>query len=390
MIHSFSAQNFYSFKDRVTVDLTVDNKAPRGDGAVDSADTRVSLLEAVIGPNASGKTTALKALAFIKWFLVDAYRLDRKKLPYEKFIATKDKPTEFSVTFEIDGTLYTYEMSLTKEQDRVLYEELRVKSQSQVRSTYKKLFSREWVESSESYRVIDRGFQLPWNYEGTQSKELGNSSLIGAARRFGHEESKKIAKYWQRLQTNVDINDRWVPYQYRAFEALEFYENHKESKVKAENTVKMFDLGIDSFDEDGYINHDIDGEKFRLRVDEESSGTQQLLAHSKMIDTVLENGGIAIMDEFDAYLHPKMFIRLLEQFTNPTVNKKSAQLLLSTHDVEILTVLKKYQVLLAQKSNGATHIKRLDSEKGIRNSDNFRAKYMAGEYAALPRFGDEI
>src|SRR3982750_4624761 len=116
MIPSFSAQNFYSFKDRVIIDLPVDNKTPQGEGAVDSADTRVSLLEAVIGPNASGKTTALKALTFIKWFLVDAYRLDRKKLPFEKFIATKGKPAEFSVTFEIDGTLYTYDMTLTKDQ----------------------------------------------------------------------------------------------------------------------------------------------------------------------------------------------------------------------------------------------------------------------------------
>lgn len=388
MIHRFSVSNFYSIDNNVTVDFTVDNKATRTGGFIETpSGTRVSIIEAVFGPNASGKTTTLKALAFIKWVIVDAYRADRRVLPFDPFVASdkKDQPTELEVVFELDGEIYVYAFALTKK--RILREELRERSKSKVKTTHKKLFSRVWNEKLQSYDVVDRGFGMPWDYVGVRAKELGNSSLIGAARRFGHERSKAIANYWDQLKTNIDIEDSWTPpYQYGAMQALMFYERDKKAKVKAEAIIRRYDLGIDSFDKDGYINHSFNGKKYKLRFDVESSGTQQLLTLTQMIDAVLQNGGVAVIDEFGAYLHPVMFRELIEQFNNPKLNKKHAQLFLSTHSVGILEELKKYQILLAEKHNGATSVARLDAlQKGVRNDENYRIKYLAGKYGAVPK-----
>ncbi len=392
MIHRFSVNNFYSFKDSVTVDFTVDDKAARSGGGfvVTPSGAKISIIEAVFGPNASGKTTTLKALAFIKWLIVDAYRADRRVLPFDPFIANdnKDQPTDLEVVFEQDGKVYAYNFALTKK--RILREELRERSRSQVKVTYKKLFSRVWNEKSQCYDVIDRGFGLPWSYEGMRAKELGNSSLIGAARRFGHDRSKAIASCWDHLKTNIDIEDSWTPpYQYGAMQALMFYERDKKAKTKAEAIIRRYDLGIDSFDKDGYINHNFGGKKYKLRFDVESSGTQQLLTLTQMIDAVLHEGGVAVIDEFGAYLHPVMFRELIEQFNNPKINKKHAQLFLSTHSVGILEELKKYQILLAEKHDGTTKIARLDvAQKGIRTDENYRIKYLAGKYGAVPKIQD--
>ena len=97
MIHSFSAKNYYSFSDETKVFFTADEKTTnKGSYIKTAANARLSLVEAVIGPNASGKTTVMKALAFFKWLLSESYRNNRKKLPYKAFALNKDKkiPTQ--------------------------------------------------------------------------------------------------------------------------------------------------------------------------------------------------------------------------------------------------------------------------------------------------------
>ncbi len=49
---------------------------------------------------------------------------------------------------------------------------------------------------------------------------------------------------------------------------------------------------------------------FELELEEESSGTHQLLALKARVDHVLKHGGVALIDELNAYLHPLMELRL--------------------------------------------------------------------------------
>lgn len=105
-----------------------------------------------------------------------------------------------------------------------------------------------------------------------------------------------------------------MPYQYGAYQALMFYTKHAEPKAQAERTIHSYDLGIDSFGTDGFINHNFGGKTYKLQWTEESSGTQQLLVLQKMIDEVLHSGSIAVIDEFDAYLHTTMVKVLLARF----------------------------------------------------------------------------
>ena len=105
MIHTFKAKNFYSFEDEVTVSFVVYKKAPDTESYIaTAAGARLSLIEAIIGANASGKTTALKALAFMQWLMVDSYRHNRNYLPFQPFALNKksELPSDISVEFEIE------------------------------------------------------------------------------------------------------------------------------------------------------------------------------------------------------------------------------------------------------------------------------------------------
>src|SRR5688500_16102760 len=117
MIHVFSAKNFHSFKNEVTIDFRVDENAPKEVAYCTSViGIRLSLVQAVMGPNASGKTTALRALAFLQWFLVKSLKQDRGEIPFMFFAGYTKKtspPTELSVEFEMDGGIYIYSLQLT-------------------------------------------------------------------------------------------------------------------------------------------------------------------------------------------------------------------------------------------------------------------------------------
>jgi predicted ATPase len=100
---------------------------------------------------------------------------------------------------------------------------------------------------------------------------------------------------------------------------------------------------------------------------------------------VLEHGGLAVIDEFENDLHPLMLEPILDLFANPETNPHAAQLIFSTHAIEVLNLVEKSQVMLVEKNADCiSNAYRMDTVEGIRNDDNFYAKYLAGTYGAVP------
>ena len=134
MIHSFSCKNFYSFSELAVVDFTVNDNAPNDNGYfIAPSGTRLSKIETVIGPNASGKTNLLKVLPFLKWLIADSFNINPSaSLPVKPFLSGKQKtePIELSVDFEIDGDIFIYSFSLSEK--KILSEELKIKNKTQI------------------------------------------------------------------------------------------------------------------------------------------------------------------------------------------------------------------------------------------------------------------
>lgn len=64
---------------------------------------------------------------------------------------------------------------------------------------------------------------------------------------------------------------------------------------------------------------------------------------------MLEYGGIAVIDELEADLHPHMLAPVLNLFLNRSTNPHNAQILFTCHAAEVLNLLKKSQVYLVEK-----------------------------------------
>jgi hypothetical protein len=401
MIHSFSCKNFYSFGESVEVSFVVNDNAPQNNGYFPaSSGARLSKVETVIGPNASGKTNLLKILPFLKWLIIDSFNMKPEDpiivQPFA-FGDAKDQPTELSVVFEIDGKVYTYAFALNKQ--KILSETLELTSFVNVKNSSKTLFTRTWNDNVNHYDFDGDNFALP---KGSESLLRKNTSVIGTTARLNHKESQDIYEFWQKLETNTGeigsmrdpLSQSLIPHW---FEVLLYFSNNENLKKEAEKLLSRFDLGLGGIliDKKPPVNgmtsievqgiHLINNQENKLPIQYESAGTKQLFILLKTILQILDRGGVAVLDEIDINLHPEMVMALFDLFVQPETNPKNAQLIMSTHSHMILSKLDKYQIILVEKSkDGISEAWRLDDVSGVRADENYYSKYIAGAYGAVP------
>ena len=399
MIHKFAAKNFFSIKDS-GADFEVNRNAPDTTGYTKDLNRRVSKIMTLIGPNASGKTNILKILPFLQYFIVASFNLKPdEEIPYEPFLFTskKDDPTELSVLFSCKEILYEYTLKLNPIQ--VLSEKLRkynIKTKQ-----FSILFDRLWNKTKDDYYSNLTNFKIPTKVANIIKKRK-NASVISIAAQIDHKLSTEIIAYWSAFESNVMMLGKHDHFEL-SDEAARYYFEHPEAKKLAEDLLTRFDLGLTKLQIEKHISKSESGKQkifytplgfhkgekknYPLPFFYESHGTKCLFSLLSQITSVLLNGGIAILDEFDADLHPHMLPELIDLFTSEELNPKNAQLIFSTHHHEILNKLDKYQIILIEKNQetGITEAWRLDTlGSSVRMDDNYYSKYITGVYGGVP------
>lgn len=398
MIHSFKAANFYSIGKGIEVNFTVNKKASSKRSYADilGSDERVSLIESMVGANASGKTNALKVLPFMKWIIVDAYMTDPDhELPVRPFgHKESDSPSSMSAVFSVGGRLFSYEFKLTR--DRILFEKLAERSETTERITNKTLFSRAWDESVQQYKVKDKAFGIV-----DESRNRKNCSIVSVAFRAENELATTIVQYW-RDGVNGNIYEKGYRYFHHMSldqmtqRTLEQFHKNPELQQRLEDILCKYDIGFEAFKKYGErettsfaMEHVYGDRNVEIPLEYESSGTKHLIVILNYVLGALSvEGGIAVIDELDSNLHPEIVEDIVSMFADPEVNPNNSQIIFSSHTPSILATLDKYQIILVEKDEkGETETWRLDEIKGVRADDNYYTKYMAGAYGAVPSIG---
>jgi uncharacterized protein len=391
MLISYAFSNFQSFRERTNVDFTVGRKntltnwireLPNGD--------RLSKLMAVIGANGSGKTTLLKPLAFLHWFTSESFKESpTDTIPLHSFVGNASMPTEFEIHFFLDGHFWRYELSCTR--DKVQHEALYKKVE---RFGY--VFKRDWDTKKKRYNIKQQDFGL---VQGEAEKVRGNASLIATAAQYNVPLARRLASLL--LITNITIGGRTPIEMSAVLEAAQHMASSKKHLDTASKLLARWDLGLSGIrlmkwqeqkdpESDTPIwipmgMHEGSRGAFQLSFGQESSGTQSAFVLLSKLLPVLESGGVAVIDELENDLHPHMLEPILDLFANPKSNPHDAQLIFTSHALEVLNLLHKSQVMLVEKDEHCeSSACRLDRVEGIRNDDNFYAKYMAGAYGAIP------
>ena len=226
-----------------------------------------------------------------------------------------------------------------------------------------------------------------------------NASLISTAIQYG---AQGVARFPSLSNISIIHNDRIRGGDEAIWLAAKHFSENKNHYRQMEKLLSSWDLGLSGVEiiekeviaENGmakiwqpYGKHKTHLKEYILPFSNESSGTQAAFFLLALLLSILTEGGVAIIDEFENDLHPHMLEPILDLFASEKTNPHNAQLLFSCHAVEVLNLVHKSQIMLVQKNNDCESTAcRLDKIEGIRADDNFYGKYMAGHYGAIPNF----
>ena len=119
--------------------------------------------------------------------------------------------------------------------------------------------------------------------------------------------------------------------------------------------------------------------------------TANLFFFAPIIKRAFETGETLCIDEFDESLHPLLVHYLVGLFIDPEVNKKNAQLIVSTHTSGLLNLkaLRRDQIYFVEKDRftGCSTLYSLD-EFSPRTREDIQKAYLLGRYGSIPNLGN--
>ncbi len=415
MLLEFRIRNYRSIRDEIVVSFVASKDKKLADTHLASTGIKslphVLRSAVVYGPNASGKSTLLQALFFMRavvaesatimqpgqTFNVQPFRLDTE---YAK------QPTEFEITFLLDGVRHQYGFRLTPE--RIVDEWLLVYRAAKPQQWFSRSFDEKTQSSVYEFSTHLTGPRKLWQ-ETTRPNALFlstaaqlNSELLGPIFRWLVEQPVYLGAGLSPLPDSTtellqtDVGKRAV----RDFLTSADISISDVVSVSRPGFHQQIMIGPDgpkfSREERELLMpqfvHKTEHGSASFELHEESQGTQRLYALAAPVLDVLKNGRLLIVDELDSSLHPLLVRRLVNMFHNPELNSHCAQLLFSTHDTSLLdrNVFRRDQIWFTEKDRDqATRLYPL-SDFGPRETEAWEKGYLIGRYGAVPFFDEPV
>ena len=380
MLIAYGARNCWCFREWMEVNLRVNKKVSTG---IAFPNTQIVPAMCFEGPNASGKTCALRVLAFIYDFCLNSFsHLPDAPIPYDTFFNNEDK-SDFYISFCLDmdaDVEYTYEAEIDRER---IYIERLIEKRGKEKTVL----------------LVRRKNKLTTNNLFSVSMNIiykDRASVISTLLQYGVEEIKPFGDFFRKINSNV-VYGSTLNYPMTDYVAP-FYSNNPDLHSRVISQLRAWDTGIkdvkivkasDVQGRDVYMSvflHDTeDGEK-RLYFSSQSNGTKQLYNRLRDIFIAMDSGGVLIFDELDTHLHFEIIPSLLRFFTDTRSNKRGAQIIFTSHSTAMLDALKKYRVYLFKKRQGESICYRIDEvpNNGLHRPDrSLEQLYKSGQLGGL-------
>jgi energy-coupling factor transporter ATP-binding protein EcfA2 len=122
---------------------------------------------------------------------------------------------------------------------------------------------------------------------------------------------------------------------------------------------------------------------------EESAGNQHLFALALPVIFALSLGGLLILDEFGANLHPHLTQQIVQLFQSPIYNTTGAQLVFNSHDSTLLhgQLLRRDQIWVTERREDGSSALFPLTDFGPRRDEVIDRNYLGGMFGAVPIVG---
>lgn len=384
---------------------------------LESHPTRLLPAAALYGANASGKSNALAALAS----MCDAVALSHRIWSPDGGVwrdpfawgAARAETSLFEAEFILRGTRFQY--GFVCDDDRFREEWLYAwpKGRKQV-----------WFERDDT--TFKFGEHLHGPNQLVREVTRPNALFLAAAVQLRHEQLYPVYRWFRSVRTHGHLGQRHVMpiSDFAAAQAL-FGPGTTQPSLFGEaptpsttasaflDLLRAADVGIVDVrvvaDEDDaspmarrsergkvLLRHQHQDTNAWLPLEEESHGTRALFRLGPDVLSTLATGGLLVIDELEASLHPLLGLQIVKLFNQRSSNPHHAQLLFSTHDTNLLgntlddAALRRDQVWLCEKDPAAaTRIYPLTDYKP-RKAENLERGYLQGRYGAIPFLGNLV
>jgi hypothetical protein len=414
MLLRFEAANYRSILEPVELSMVAVDRDRASTRGFDLLAERVLTIAGIYGPNASGKSNVVEALAWLSMAVGRSLRAWDQFVPREpfKFGRGPETPSAYEAEMIVRGIRYTYRVEV--DDSAVLFEGL----YSYPERRRRVLFEREGLEIhfrrglgtlagtrellTPTTLALSAAMRLDDPEIGPLGRHLSGMRVLGAQRRSPWRRLPSGAAYGPGQSLTERLFDSsGSSVQPSLFDDADL--GLLDDRESALTLLRFADLGIDDVqiaedgEDEGRLGtrprrrlrfiHRVEGQEVPFDLAEESAGTQTWFALIGPALSALRHGQVLLFDEIDASLHPKLSARLLDLFQDPVTNPRGAQLIFTTHDTSLLNYLNRDEVWLTEKGdNSATTLTALAEYGGdkVRRSLNLERAYLQGRFGAVP------
>ena len=429
MLLRFKIQNFLSFYNEISFDMFPNPKREQLSHHINISQPIPLLKQAAIyGANGAGKSNFIKAIRFLRNFVI--YENFLKSIDLEEFLfqltEVKINNICFEIEFVINQKFYIYDVKLSQNE---VYEKLQLSGIGQVDDIL--IFERignqiiaPTLQNEDSVKQLlslnPQVSILPLN---SKFPLLANEETKDILRWFTHKievldinstlpslisilsEQPAILEFANNVFANVgigipSIEIKNTPFKQWAAESKnteeiervlnkETYEENTSTRIAQwKNNRNVLNIaiekGITTIQELFFNQLGQNGYTKKMKINAQSDGTVRLLTLIPALYGAMFDGKTIFIDEIDYSVHPNLIFNLLKFYANhPT----DGQLIFTTHNTHLLKqqeLLRPDEVWLTEKEEGNTRMYslndfKLDSFLDIENG------YLDGRYGGIPK-----
>lgn len=421
-------KNFLSFDDEVQFDMFPNMKRTQLANHLYTKQCDVPLLKqaAIYGPNGAGKSNIVKALEFLRAFVLDkdfAKRIELSKFFYLLKNNACKEPISLSIEFEFQQRFFFYDIKLTAEQvaKEGLYESFPKESKlvriyernnqqvefaqevdETIQDATRKLLAKNPLSSllalNEEFPIVsDPRCQYASLWFKDYLEIIGVHSFLPTLIDLLRAD-KQLMEFVRDLIYNLEVGvndmnlqktdfDSWaqqhisiaknIPGDLDKVESLSLSANTTPVlSINVEDGVrKVYQLIFDNVGKGGFIG--------KLDTSMQSDGTIRALTLLPALYHACKQGKTVVIDEINCCLSPTMVKGIVEYFAK--TEETNGQLIFTTHDNQLLderSILRSDEIWFVDKREGASVLYSHNDFKEHHTISPLRG-YNEGRYGAI-------